>query len=206
MKIDSKKLITPSSNTANRTSNQALYTKQYKTTQPRTTMSSMNDIIKAVQKHEIEVASQSIDKLVEEIHRVLTDKDADLLESLEEYLSDIVSTVKDTIKEESKKAAKVATGKKVKDPNAPKRTPSEYNNFIKDNIASLRGDHPEAKPKELMSMAVDAWRIHKEKIGSAKPMDGAKLLSDTEDSDVDTVGHSTASKKKVAAGKKNGKK
>jgi predicted house-cleaning noncanonical NTP pyrophosphatase (MazG superfamily) len=162
----------------------------------------MNDIIKAVQKHEIEVASQSIDKLVEEIHRVLTDKDADLLESLEEHLSDIVSAVKDNLKEESKKAAKAATGKKVKDPNAPKRTPSEYNNFIKDNIASLREEHPAAKPKELMSMAVDAWRIHKEKIGATKPMGGAKLLSDTEDSDADIAGPST----KKVAGKKNGKK
>ena len=167
-------------------------------------MSSMNDIIKAVQKHEIEVASQSIDKLVAEIHRVLTDKDADLLESLEEHLSDIVSTVKDNLKEESKKAAKAATGKKVKDPNAPKRTPSEYNNFIKDNIALLREEHPAAKPKELMSMAVDAWRINKEKIGATKPMDGAKLLSDTEDSDADITGPSTSSKKVVS--KKNGKK
>jgi len=167
-------------------------------------MSSMNDIIKAVQKHEIEVASQSIDKLVAEIHRVLTDKDADLLESLEEHLSEIVSVVKDNLKEESKKAAKAATGKKVKDPNAPKRTPSLYNNFIRDNIALLREEHPESKPKELMSMAVNAWNLHKEKNGATKPMDGANLLSDTEDSDADIAGSSSSSKK--VATKKNGKK
>jgi organic radical activating enzyme len=143
----------------------------------------MNDIIKAVQKHEVEVASQAIDKLVEEIHKVLTEKDSDLLESLEEYLSDIVATVKDNLKEESKKAAKAANGKKVKDPNAPKRAPSEYNNFIKDHIASLKEEHPDAKPKELMTMAVAEWRAQKEKMGAAKPAAARKLLSDTEPED-----------------------
>lgn len=129
----------------------------------RKKQSTMNDIIKAIQKHEVEVASQAIDKLVEKIHEVLTDQDADLLENLEQYLSDIVTSVKDVLKEDSKKAAKVATGKKVKDPNAPKRPPSEYNIFVKKHIEMLKEQKIDAKPKEMMSMAVKAWNEEKEK-------------------------------------------
>lgn len=170
-------------------------------------MSSMNDIIKAVQKHEVEVASQAIDKLVEEIHKVLTDKDeTDLLENLEEFLSDIVSNVKDNLKEESKKAAKAATGKKVKDPNAPKRAPSEYNNFIKEHMATLKLENQDAKPKELMAMAVAEWNSHKEKTGAAKPAAARKLLSDTEpetESDAETK---PPRKAQTGSPKKTGKK
>lgn len=179
----------------------------------KTKMSSMNDIIKAVQKHEVEAASQAIDKLVEKIHEVLGEQDADLLESLEQYLSDIVTSVKDDLKEESKKAAKVAAGKKVKDPNAPKRPPSEYNIFIKDHIAELRKDHTDAKPKELMSMAVAAWNEHKAKVGAikgaGKAATKAAVLPDSDDeADSDGVEVDMDSKKKGAAGssKKGGKK
>lgn len=144
----------------------------------------MNDIIKAIQKHEVEVSSQAIDKLVEEFHKVLGESDADLLEGLEVYLGNIVSSVKDNLKEESKKAAKAAAGKKTKDPNAPKRPPSEYNIFIKEHIATLRETHADAKPKELMSMAVDEWRAQKERDGAPalkpKPKAARKILSDTE--------------------------
>ena len=165
----------------------------------------MNDVIKAVQKHENDAASQAIDKLVEKIHEVLGEQDADLLESLEQYLSDIVTTVKDDLKEESKKAAKVAAGKKVKDPNAPKRAPSEYNIFIKEHIAELRKEHTEAKPKELMSMAVAAWNEHKGKIGAVKAAAKPAVLSDTED-ETDTDGVDVDMKSKKGAAKKTAKK
>ncbi|QIG60065.1 hypothetical protein [Dishui Lake large algae virus 1] len=165
--------------------------------------STMSDIIKAVQKHEVEVAVNAIDHLVAEIHKVLTDKDSDLLESLEEHLGDIVNAVKESIKEESKKNAKAATGKKVKDPNAPKRAPTEYNIFIREHMSSLKEEHPDAKPKELMSMAVDAWRAHK---GDDKPASKAapRILSDTENdaSDVDAKSASQKKKENAKKGKK----
>ena len=164
-------------------------------------MSNMNDIIKAVQKHEVDVASKAIDKLVEEIHKVLNDKDSDLLESLEEHLGEIVSTVKENLQEESKKAAKAATGKKAKDPNAPKRAPTAYNLFIKEQIAKLTDENPDTDPKERMKMATAEWtRLHpKGKKKDAAP--SKKLLSDTEPEN-DTENESDASAKK---GKKGGK-
>lgn len=144
----------------------------------------MNDIIKAIQKHEVEVGAQAIDKLVEKIHEVLNDEDAELLESLEQYLGEIVTSVKDALKEDSKKAAKVATGKKVKDPNAPKRPPSAYNLFVKEHIAKLKEEHTDAKPKELMTLAVKAWNEHKEKTGEGKTTKAkgkAKTIADSDE-------------------------
>lgn len=187
-----EKLITYNQNTTEHTSTQA------------STRMSMNDIIKAVQKHDVEVASNAIDQLVAEIHKVLGEGEPELLESLEIYLGDIVSTVKELLKEEGKKNAKTATGKKAKDPNAPKRAPTGYNIFVKEQMSKLKEEHPDAKPKELMSMAVDAWNAQK---GSAKPASKApaKLLSDTENdedaSDADVSKPASKTAKKASAKK-----
>jgi hypothetical protein len=120
-------------------------------------MATMNDILKAVQKHEQAIASQAIDNLVKRIHEVLEEQDSDLLESLEQYLSDIVKSVKTTMEEESKAAAKKKGGKKEKDPNAPKRALSKFNIFIRNHMAMLAEKHPEVLPKDRMKKATEAW-------------------------------------------------
>lgn len=49
-----------------------------------------------------------------------------------------------------------------------RRPPSNYRIFIKARIAELLREHPEARPRELMRMAVDAWNALKEDKTSAK--------------------------------------
>lgn len=165
-------------------------------------MSSMNDILKAVQKHEVEVANNAIDKLVEEIHKVLTDKDSDLLEGLEEHLGDIVTSVKENLKEDSKKAAKVAAGKKVKDPNAPKRPPSKYNLFIQAQMETLKEAHKDKKPTELMKMAVAAWNQHKALVGGHHDDDENLISGSDHESETEVKHEEVELKKKPAPAKK----
>lgn len=163
----------------------------------------MNDILKAIQKHEVEIANHAIDKLVEEIKTVLGDTDADLLESLDEHLGEIIKSAKEAILEELKKSSKVAIGKKVKDPNAPKRLPSEYNLFVKEYMAKLK-DRDDVPPKDRMKMAVAAWKQHKAmKAGHTE--DAHKSDSDSDhhsDEEVDVEDVDVKKKKKKEAPKK----
>lgn len=140
----------------------------------------ITDIVKALQKHDVEVGEHAIDKLVEEIHKVLTDEDSDLLESLEDYLSKIVQNVKEELKNETKQMVKNVKGKKSKDPDAPKRAPSAYNLFVKDKMKELSEEHPEMTRQELMKMAVSLW--HNSKGDKKEPV---KVLSDTEDNNTE---------------------
>jgi hypothetical protein len=53
--------------------------------------------------------------------------------------------------------------KKVKDPNAPKRTraPTPYNLFLKEVMSRLAADNPSERPQARMIRAVEQWRAHK---------------------------------------------
>lgn len=138
----------------------------------------VTDIIKALQKHDDEVCAHAIDKFVEHISGVLMENDRDLLESLEEYMKTSSEAVKEKLKEESKQMVKNVKGKKVKDPNAPKRPPSAYNLFVKDKMEELSKKRPEVNRQELMRMAVEEWRATKPE--EKKKKSPTKLLSDTE--------------------------
>ena len=132
----------------------------------------VTDIIKALQKHDVEVGEHAIDRIVEEIHKTLMDKDSDLLESLEDYLGEIVRSVKEDLKSETKQMVKSVKGKKTKDPNAPKRPPSAYNLFIQEKMKVLSKEHPNLTRQDQMKMAVELWHESKG--------NNVKLLSDTE--------------------------
>lgn len=182
----------------------------------------VTDIIKALQKHDVEVGSHAIDKFVEKIKEVLTNEDVDLLESLEAHLNAVTETVKEELKEETKQMVKNTKGKKQKDPNAPKRPPTAYNLFVKEKMEELSKQHPEINRQELMKMAVAIWRKQHPKSDdekketkkggktAAKPV---SLLSDTEpeqnddaDSDAEKPSPSHDDKKsKSKKGKKGGK-
>lgn len=155
---------------------------------------SKNEIISAMRKHDIAVGEYAVDELVKEIHRVLEEKKQDdLMDSLEKYLSDIVKTVKENLEDESKKAAKLAKGKKVKDPNAPKRAPTAYNIFIKETMARLKEEHGGEMPKDAMQLATAEWNAlpsdderkkkttKKTSKKSSKKTDDKKMLSDSDE-------------------------
>lgn len=166
----------------------------------------VTDIIKALQKHDVEVGEHAIDKLVEEIHTVLMEKDSDLLESLEDYLGEIVKATKENLKTETKQMVKNVKGKKVKDPNAPKRPPSAYNLFVKDKMKELSEEHPEITRQNLMKMAVQDW--HKSKgdhVEEENKFSGTKLLSDTEPEESETEQKPVKIEPKKAGKKKGGK-
>eukprot|EP00762_Andalucia_godoyi_P004380 ANDGO_08185.mRNA.1 Protein YABBY 4 len=40
----------------------------------------------------------------------------------------------------------------------PKREPSAYNKFMKDELARLKKDHPEMNHKELFRIAANNWK------------------------------------------------
>ena len=48
--------------------------------------------------------------------------------------------------------------------NAVKRAPTNYNIFVKDEMAVLREQHPDKEFKELMKMAAEKWNENKEKV------------------------------------------
>ena len=54
--------------------------------------------------------------------------------------------------------------KKKRSNNGEKKAPSQYNIFIKDEIAKIREENPNVDNKQLMSLAAARWKDHKEKI------------------------------------------
>jgi hypothetical protein len=52
---------------------------------------------------------------------------------------------------------------KKKKRNLPKRPPTEYNLFIKDNMATLKSENPDMPNNLLMKKAAEKWREHKKK-------------------------------------------
>ena len=51
---------------------------------------------------------------------------------------------------------------KKKKRDGPKRSPSKYNIFIKNNMKTLKEEYPDLKHTELMTKAADLWRKEKE--------------------------------------------
>lgn len=51
---------------------------------------------------------------------------------------------------------------KKKKKNTKKRAPTEYNLFIKDNMATLKSENPDMPNNLLMKKAAELWRKHKE--------------------------------------------
>lgn len=177
----------------------------------------VTDIIKALQKHDVEVGGHAIDKFVEKLKEVLTNEDVDLLESLESHLTSVTEKVKEELKEETKQMMKNPNGKKQKDPNAPKRPPTAYNLFVKEKLEELSKSHPDTNRQELMKMAVNVWRKEHPKTADDAKKGGKKdktpakaLLSDTEPEEVDSDAEKASpshpdAKKGSKKGKKGGK-
>lgn len=106
-----------------------------------------------------------------------------------EYDDEFVEAVKSLIqeyKENEMKKIDIPKGKKTKDPNAPKRAPTEYNLFIKEKMAEIKAQNPDLKGQSLMGAATKLWNERK----------GTESSDDAEPK---------AAKGKAAKGKGNGK-
>jgi YABBY protein len=93
------------------------------------------------------MASKIIDNFVSSVDRDRTDY---TLDDLKKLLSEAYKTSK----------------AKKKRTSTEKKEPSKYNIFIKEEIAKIRQENPEADNKKLMSLAAARWKDHKEKIAT----------------------------------------
>lgn len=50
---------------------------------------------------------------------------------------------------------------KTKNTNGVKKPPTKYNLFIKENMGKLKQENPELNRQELMKLASEKWKIHK---------------------------------------------
>ena len=46
--------------------------------------------------------------------------------------------------------------------NGPKRPPTEYNLFVKEQMLKVKNENPKLENKELLGQAAKLWNIHKE--------------------------------------------
>jgi hypothetical protein len=89
-----------------------------------------------------------------------------------DFLSKLDNTYDYTLKEmtailtTSYKELSSTKGKKKAsaNPDQPvvKKLPSAYNLFVKEEISKIKAANPSVNPKELMKLAADNWKLHKE--------------------------------------------
>jgi hypothetical protein len=142
-------------------------------------------------------------------------------------LEEILSAI-DEFSESMPKPKKVKAAPKKKDPNAPKKEPTAYILFTKENRPSVKEANPDLEAKEITKLLSQMWKEKKEAEGiETKPKKGkatkAKApaieevdepegdaeASDAEASDAEDASDAEAEEekpKKAKKGKKGGKK
>ena len=93
-----------------------------------------------------------IDKFVESVLQKFDSVDKDELEQLAFSLKDEIN---------NDHLSNVFSKKKKR--TGPKRPPTVYNLFIKENMATLKSENPEMKNNMLMKKAAELWKVEKEK-------------------------------------------
>lgn len=117
----------------------------YKLTDAKRAINSINYIIKEANNYVVDLLKDSILNQIE------------LDTKQKEQLEQVLFNIKDQISE-SNLLTTIQDKKKSKKIN---RAPSEYNLFIKDNIASVRENNPDLNNKEVLSKVAILWNEHK---------------------------------------------
>lgn len=117
----------------------------YKLTDAKRAINSINHIINEANNYVVDLLKDSILNQIE------------LDTKQKEQLEQVLFNIKDQISE-SNLLTTIQDKKKSKKIN---RAPSEYNLFIKDNIASVRENNPDLNNKEVLSKVAILWNEHK---------------------------------------------
>tara|TARA_Y100001970_G_scaffold293968_1_gene445191 strand:+ start:3759 stop:4139 length:381 start_codon:yes stop_codon:yes gene_type:complete len=117
----------------------------YKLTDAKRAINSINHIIKEANNYVVDLTKNSILDQIE------------LDNKQKEQLEQVFFNIKDQISENNLLTT-IQDKKKRKKIN---RVPSEYNLFIKDNIASVRENNPELNNKEVLSKVAMLWNKQK---------------------------------------------
>ena len=117
----------------------------YKLTDAKRAINNINFIINEANNYVVDLAKKSI----------LDDIELD--NKQKEQLDQIFFNIKDQISENNLLTT-IQNKKKRKKVN---RAPSEYNLYIKDNIASVRENNPELNNKEVLSKVAMLWNEYK---------------------------------------------
>ena len=78
-----------------------------------------------------------------------------------------IKQLQDTLNAYGKRIEELETAdggkkKRRKDPNAPKREPSAYNTFVKEQSKLIKQENPEMKFGEISKEVSKRWKNHKE--------------------------------------------
>jgi hypothetical protein len=76
----------------------------------------------------------------------------------DEFADAVAAMIEEFKSSEIKEVKPEKATRAKKDPNAPKRAPTEYNKFIKSKMEELKPLHPELKGRALMAEAAKHWK------------------------------------------------
>lgn len=146
-------------------------------------MAAYNNVLKATQKLVLDAQRNVIDEFVEFLSNHV-DIDDEFSTHIKDFKSNVLKLDKTALKR--RRLTPEEKAKKAED--APKRKPSEYNQFMKSEMAVIRSELPDMESGKVFAEAVRRWQEKKKMMATAEPAEASnKETPPSKVSESDTV-------------------